>query len=313
MQPPPEQKEDKDESVKDDKPWPSSQVKKLQLNVPNHSILCPHRKVRCVRFTPTKLRDIDAECVSLCCFQLITSTYHDYPNPKISEALEYTGRKPDPEHPAIAASQVSYKYWKCGFPARLVLTLKEPQYLCGYRLFTSKEGPEYDPISWTVEVADAVGSGWIPWDEVTDDDPVDLPPFERLSWTRTYRPKPWNVGSNTCELTRCKLLRDLKGIYSIKGTQEDRLHGHPVYCNSESKSSIYLSAGNCWMVSLSEDPANSNATSGLLRATDASGPPELAADWYMYGVDITLGSDPTPGWVHDPDISVSTLVDVDEI
>eukprot|EP01064_Diplonema_japonicum_P013811 TRINITY_DN21361_c0_g1_i1.p1 TRINITY_DN21361_c0_g1~~TRINITY_DN21361_c0_g1_i1.p1 ORF type:complete len:1404 (+),score=296.75 TRINITY_DN21361_c0_g1_i1:34-4245(+) len=283
----------------ENQPWPDRVPSTLVVMTPPHTKMCPHRKVRCIRFTPFETKDSNCDFVSVGCIQLILSPDKDFPNALLLDGKEYTGgKRKTKEHLPDDAAVISHGFWKCPMPASLVFTLNESACIFGYRVQTAMDGLGNDPQGWKLEVADARGGGWVLWDQQVD----GKLPIDRLGWSKTFRPGTWYAQQEgytaSCSTAKCQMLRSLSGEYDLKGNMDNAIHGRPVYERQSPPGYIYLAPNNSWMVSTSL--ADVASGSGVLRAVDSSVPCYLSPGWELY---VVHGGKHT--WQHDPDISVT--------
>ncbi|KAJ9469029.1 Metacaspase-1A [Diplonema papillatum] len=300
-------------------PWPAEVTQLVRVHTPVHSRMCLYRKVRCVRFTPLRLRDEEALHAVVGCFQVIASPTDDDPAPSLTDAQDFSGYQTDPNHPPENATVISEAFWKCEMPAAIVFKVDPPSCLFAYRFQTGMDSPRYDPVAWKVEVADCLGNGWALWHEVDMGqvagaaEPHALS-IDRLVWTPTFRPtKPWHNGLETymedCESSRCRALQSLNRVFRLLGTRADAHHGVPVYHCADIDAYLYLSAYNTWLLSLSAHDMKRNV--GFLRGVDVSRPVYKCSNWELYAA-----ADPAQ-WQYDPELEVlpfiAELEDVSDI
>ena len=300
--------------------WEDIVERSLAFSAPMHTTFCARRKVRCVRFTPLKLRDPEQTEVAVGCLQLLLSHVYELPNPTFKLAKEYTAGKGLPDYKPSNAGMVSYSCWKCPMPASVVFQLTEPAVVYGYRLQTpANEIPELDPISWKIEVADGVDSDWMLWDiqdlgenaqgeSLVWETPL---PVTRLTWSEQFRPeRHWFEGGKSfvtpCASDKCKALFALNGTYQLAEKKGDGIRGQPLFRKGDIH--LHLSEYNTWLVSMSESDVLQNTGFGFVRAPDTSVLCYKGLDWEVYGV-----NDKKLVWVIDPLIQVEPFVDTEVI
>eukprot|EP01062_Namystynia_karyoxenos_P058430 TRINITY_DN4997_c0_g4_i1.p1 TRINITY_DN4997_c0_g4~~TRINITY_DN4997_c0_g4_i1.p1 ORF type:complete len:1568 (+),score=358.57 TRINITY_DN4997_c0_g4_i1:68-4771(+) len=281
--------------------WPGWVPRTLVVRSPSHSLHCGSRLFQTVRFTPGRHRDPSVEAVQLGCLEL----YTDCAVRAIARPLTawQEGGRPVKTETGQGLARCAANRgptWWCSVGGALVLQLKHPAELRGYRLQTSGGPPGGDPVEWTLELCQNIDSEeephWVMWEECA----MELP-MERFAWSEMVT-VPLPRLPEACPGGRlsdsCAAVRGLGGLYELRGSRADAVHCRPVWARPATKDCIYMSADAVWTIG-PWDPA-AGLAGGVARGADAQQMPYQQQTWEAK---IIKGG--SLQWSDDQEVSVS--------